>query len=204
VSQVEVLVEDPSAAAALELLLPRILGRIPFVMHPHRGKSDLISKLPGRLRGYVAWLPADWRILVVVDSDHGDCRTLKRTMEDAAARAGLRTRSAGGGGTPWVVVNRIAVEELEAWFFGDWAAVRAAFPRVDANVPRRAPYRDPDRIRGGTWEALERVLQSAGYFQSGLPKIEAARAIASHMNPTVNTSRSFQHVRDALAEFASA
>jgi hypothetical protein len=26
-----------------------------------------------------------------------------------------------------VVVNRLAIEELEAWYFGDWEAVRAAY-----------------------------------------------------------------------------
>lgn len=103
----------------------------------------------------------------------------------------------------YAVVNRLAIEELEAWFFGDWEAVRRAYPRVNPNVPAQARYRQPDAIRGGTWEALERVLQSAGYFASGLRKIEAARAVAAHMEPTRNASPSFQALRVALDEFVS-
>jgi hypothetical protein len=99
------------------------------------------------------------------------------------------------------VVNRIVVEELEAWFFGDWSSVCQAYPRVPATIPQQARYRTPDAIAGGTWEALERVLRNAGYFQSGLRKIEAARAIASHMQPEINTSQSFQIFRRTLLEF---
>ena len=56
-------------------------------------------------------------------------------------------------------MNRIAIEELEAWYFGDWTAVVQAWPRVSANVPAQRGYRDPDAIPGGTWQAFECVLQ---------------------------------------------
>jgi hypothetical protein len=102
-----------------------------------------------------------------------------------------------------MVVTRLAIEELEAWYFGDWEAVRAAYPRLPATIPAQAKYRDPDAIVGGTWEALERILQKAGYFSLGLAKIEAARAIAAHMVPERNTSRSFQILRNALADMAA-
>ncbi len=78
--------------------------------------------------------------------------------------------------------------------------VRAAYPRASASVPRQAKHRHPDRIAGGTWEAFERVMQRAGYFGGGLPKIDAARAIAQHMDPSRNTSPSFCALRDALRE----
>ena len=114
----------------------------------------------------------------------------------------LSTRTRAGG-KPYAVVNRLAIEELEAWYFGDWEAVRAAFPRVDLTIPSKAKYRDPDAIIGGTWEALERIFQNAGYYKTGLRKIEAARSIAEHMDPSRNRSRSFQVLRDALTEMAS-
>ena len=101
------------------------------------------------------------------------------------------------------MINRIAIQELEAWYFGDWDAVRAAYPRVSETVPRRTGYRDPDAIAGGTWEAFERVLQRSGYFAGGLRKIQAARSIAPHVDPVRNTSHSFQVFRDALLELAS-
>jgi hypothetical protein len=96
------------------------------------------------------------------------------------------------------VVNRIAVEELEAWFFGDATAIMQAYPGIPASLPQKAKYREPDAIAGGTWEALERVLQRAGYFKGGLAKIEAARSIARKMDPQQNRSISFRCFRDAL------
>ena len=103
----------------------------------------------------------------------------------------------------FTIVNRIAIEELEAWYFGDWEAVRTAYPRVSQNVSRRARFRNPDAIAGGTWEAFERTLQRHGYFKEGLRKIEAARSIAQYLDPASNTSRSFQVLRDALLEFVN-
>lgn len=199
VSRVEVLVEEPSVEAALRVLLPRLLGNTSFEVYPYQCKDDLLKKLPKRLKGYSAWLPHDWRILVVVDRDDEDCRSLKQRLEQIAARTGLRSRTAADGGD-YQVVNRLAIEELEAWYFGDWSAVRSAYPRVPDTIPRKANYRDPDAIRGGTWEAFERVLQRAGYFRSGLRKIEAARAVAEHWNPDVNRSHSFIVFRDVMRE----
>ena len=101
------------------------------------------------------------------------------------------------------MVNRIVVEELEAWYFGDWEAVRSAFPRVSSTVPNQRRYRHPDAVRGGTWEAFERVLQRHGYFRAGLRKIEAARSIAPKIDPERNSSPSFETFRDALVEAAA-
>ena len=146
-------------------------------------------------------IQSDWLILVVVDRDRDDCLMLKAQLEFEARAAGLATRSSSRSG-PFAAINRIAVEELEAWYFGDWAAVVTAYPRVSTSTPSRAAYRVPDAIAGGTWEAFERIMKQAGYFQTGLPKIEVAQQIAPHMNPVRNTSRSFQVLRDALLEAA--
>jgi hypothetical protein len=101
------------------------------------------------------------------------------------------------------VLNRIAIEELEAWYFGDWTAVREVYPKLPATVPNRAKYRDSDRISGGTWEAFERLCQKAGYFKTGLRKIEAAALIGPRIVPARNRSRSFQVLRDALQEITA-
>lgn len=186
--------------AFLRSLLPRLLPQDrTFEVHPFQGKNDLLGKLEQRLRGYAAWLPADWRIVVVVDRDDDDCHVLKRQLEAIARRAGLRTR-ARAGNAPWQLVNRIAIEELEAWHFGDWAAVCSAFPRASSNVPHRQGFRNPDAIVGGTWEAFERVMQARGYFKSGLLKIEAARAIGANVDPARSTSPSFRAFRDSIVE----
>lgn len=204
VEHVELLVEEPSCEAALRLLLPRILGATSFEVYPHSCKDELLTRLPDRLRGYAAWLPPGWRVVVVVDRDDDDCGDLKAQLETMARTAGLFTRSQPDKRGLFAVVNRLAIEELEAWYFGDWEAVRAAYPRVNANVPMQARYRDPDAIKGGTWEAFERILKAAGYFKTGLRKIEAARAVATHMDPSRNTSTSFRVLHDALVEMIAA
>lgn len=95
--------------AFLRALLPRLLPLDrTFEVNPFQGKSDLLSKLEARLRGYAVWLPDDWRIVVVVDCDNDDCRELKQQLEDRAARTGLRTRTCAGAAR-WQVVNRIAI-----------------------------------------------------------------------------------------------
>lgn len=203
VEHVEVLVEEPSMEAALALLLPKLLASTSFHLHTHQGKLDLLAKLPQKLHGYASWIPASWRIVVIVDRDDEDCDQLKQRLERLAVEAGLATRSTATPPASYMVVNRVAIEELEAWYFGDWEAVRAAYPKAPATIPSKAAYRDSDGIRGGTWEAFERVLQNAGYFAGGLRKIEAARAVAEHMIPGRNTSPSFCALRDALAEMIS-
>ncbi len=193
------LVEEPSMEAFVRALLPRLLpANRGFEVHAFQGKSDLLGKLEKRLRAYARWLPDDWRLVVVVDRDDDDCRMLKRQLETLATRSGLRTRGSSGM-TGWQLVNRIAIEELEAWYFGDWDAVKAAYPRVKQGIAQRQGFREPDAIAGGTWEAFERVMQRHGYFKSGLTKIEAARNIAAHLDPARNRSKSFQAFRSALA-----
>jgi hypothetical protein len=170
-------------------------------VHPFQGKADLMGKLKARLCGYAQWLPKDWRIVVVVDRDDDDCEVLKAQLESMATAAGLVTRSRARDGQ-WQLVNRIAIEELEAWYFGDWPAVCGAYPKVASGIPNQAAYRDTDAIRGGTWEAFERILQKHGYYKSGLLKLEVARSIGALLEPDRCRSRSFAVFRDAIAEAA--
>jgi len=188
----ECFVEEPSAAEAMRNLFPKIVPpEVSFEIHVYNGKPDLIYKLPSRLKGYKGWMPNDFRILVLIDEDRQDCHDLKSQLEQAAGNAGLITKSSAGGKT-FQVLNRIIVEELEAWFFGDIAAVQMAYSRINPHLGSKKPFRKPDEIAGGTWESLERVLQQGGYFPGGLAKIEAAREISKHMEPSRNTSPSFQ------------
>ncbi len=187
-----VFVEEYSMEATLERLLPKLLPEVDFEIRRFQCKDDLLKKLPDRLRGYRRWLPENQRILVLVDRDDDDCRVLKQKLEDMADAAGLLSKTRAGQGRCFQVVNRIAIEELEAWFFGDWQAVQAAFPKLPDAIPHKATFRNPDAILGGTWEALERVFKKHGYFKTGLRKLECARSVAQHMDPLRNTSRSFQ------------
>ena len=128
-----------------------------------------------------------------MDEDRQDCEKLKSKLEAAAIEANLVTKTATRSGRHFQILNRIVVEELEAWFFGDVEALVKAYPRISSTLAEKEKYRDPDAIIGGTWEALERVLQHEGYYLGGLPKIEVARQISQYMNPTRNRSKSFNH-----------
>lgn len=185
---VEIYVEELSAKAALDILVPRIVGgEHTYTVHNFRGKQELLQEVPKRLRAYARWIPADWRIAVLVDEDRQDCHELKAKLMKAAHDAELAER----------VLSRIVIEELEAWFFGDFEALRAVYPKLPATIPSRARFRDPDAIAGGTWEMLDQVLRKAGY-RGGLVKTDTAKKVAAQMDPDRNRSRSFQVFRDGL------
>lgn len=194
---VELLVEEESAASALELLLPQLLpaGSTSSVIR-FQGKPDLLSKLPKRLRGYANIGSSSLRIVVLVDRDDDDCVELKRRLERICKDQGLPSKTTSPN--RFFVANCLAIEELEAWFFGDVPAIVAAYPGVPPTLGAKAAFRDPDRIAGGTAEALERVLKEAGHHQSGLRKSAAAMEIAAHMDVGSNRSRSFQHFAETV------
>lgn len=198
VQHLELLVEERSMKAFLDVLLPRLLPDRTFLVHAFEGKQDLLKNLLPRLQTYEKWLPSDCRLFVMIDQNGGDCRKLKAQLEEAAQESRLVTRTRGVGFS-WQVVNRIVIQELEAWYFGDWEAVCTAYPRLNPGLSRQARYRDPDRIQG-TWEAFEQILRRSGYFKNGLRKIEAAQAVATHFNPARNRSRSFKVFLEAVYE----
>lgn len=186
----------------LETFLPRTAPSLAIRVRSYDGKRNLLGKLESRLRSYNRSLRTDERIMVLVDRDEQDCVLLKQQMEGIASNAGLATRS-NPGPNAWQVVNRIVIKELEAWYFGDWDAVRSAYPKVSANVPKRPAYRDPDAIAGPTFKKLERILRDANYFMDGVSKSDLARDIAIHMDPSRNTSASFRAFNRVICEMVS-
>lgn len=191
---VEVQVEEPSAEEVLKELLPKIIGdKATFRIINYRGKHNLLTKLPVRFRAYAARISSgeDLKLAVLVDCDDDDCHVLKDFLERTAIGAGLTTKAAPASTGDFVVVNRLAIEELEAWFIGDAKAVRAAFPAV-GRFEAKAPFRDPDGVPGGTWQAFHRLLDRHGIYRGFYPKIDAARRIAPHMRVSTNRSPSFQ------------
>lgn len=197
-ASIRILFEEPSARAAGEILVPKILASASIEVQyiQHQCKSELLERIPGLFAGYARILGPKERVIVLVDEDREDCRELKARIEQFAIRAGLHHAKPDARWRRLFV--RIVVEELEAWYFGDWNAVKQAFPKVPGSIPQKSPYRNPDQIRGGTKEAFERILQKAGYYPSGVPRIEVARRVAGKMDPDRNTSPSFQLFRDPL------
>lgn len=188
--ELEVLVEEESAERLFKAHLAEWIGHEKVSVHVRRfqGKPDLLKHLEIRLRGYAKRRTAgdDVRVAVLVDRDEDDCVQLKRKMDGIAYRAGLSGRD---GGQRRVVVNRIAVRELENWFYGDWPAVRAAYKRVPERVP--AAYRNnPDCANVKTSDAFKRVLENAGVTHMSKP--DWAARIGPHMSVDGNLSPSFQ------------
>jgi len=186
-------------STALQNLIPQIIGDVSLKFHVFDGKHNLLRNVESRLRGYAAAFRSwtDAAVVVLVDEDREDCLALKGELESAAAATDLGTVTAPRRGKVHVL-NRIAIEELEAWFFGDPDAVVAAYPKVKRRTFPQAALRDPDSIRGGTWEALERLLNKHDYHLGGLRKVECAAAISAHMDVSRNSSRSFNHFCQGL------
>lgn len=87
--RLEVLVEEPSAEEALKTLLPKIVPGVAFEIIPFNGKSDLLRKLPVRLRDYTYyWAETGLRIVVLLDRDDDDCAELKNRLVEIAREAG--------------------------------------------------------------------------------------------------------------------
>jgi hypothetical protein len=186
-------VEEPSMKEVVDIIAPKIIGDIEFKVIDHGSKMTLLRDLPNRLEGYKKRYLENIRVIVLIDRDQDNCIALKARLEDICANVGFATKSSRDMRGAFTIVNRIVIEELEAWFFGDIPAMTAIFPKVPATLSRRAQYRDPDAIKGGTWETLLRVLNKVGYYRGmeRLPKIDVARRIAAHMSLTENTSASF-------------
>lgn len=193
-------VEEDSMESALQALIPRLLNTHDHKIINHGSKDKLLKTLPARLKGYAAWNAPDLRILILVDRDNDDCRVLKKQLEDMAGAVGLPTKTFPAQDGTFKVVNRIVVEELEAWFFGDVPALAKVYPGIPLSLEKKAGYRDPDAIKGGTWEKLLKVLQEAGHYAPAerLPKGEVARKMAPHLDLAANRSASFQHFHSGL------
>lgn len=195
----EFLVEEPSIECVLINIVPKILNPdISFAVHVFQGKQDLLNKLPNRLRGYRGWIPNDSIIVILIDKDREDCHLLKKQLEDISRSSGLFTKTAPDErNSKFQVINRILIEELESWFFGDVDALSSAFPRIPKHLGTKSSYSNPDSIQN-TASVLEALLKRHGYYPAGMPKIEVASAISSFMVPEHNRSTSFQAFRSGL------
>jgi hypothetical protein len=89
------------------------------------------------------------------------------------------------------VLVRIACQELEAWYFGEPAAIAEAFGDEDLNeIGNKARYRDPDSIQKPSGEIAKLVPQ----FQ----KVSGARRMGLCLSRNGNRSRSFQVMMDGI------
>lgn len=170
-STLVLLLEEPSARALLEGLLPRILStKVEIIYLVFEGKQDLEKNVTRKLRG---WRRPDTVFAILRDQDAGDCRTVKANLAKLVHDSG---RDA---------LVRIACRELEAWVAGDLRAVATAFDSPGlVREANKQKFRDPDSL-GSPVEELRHLV--AGY-----QKIDGARRVGSLLDPGNNSSASFR------------
>lgn len=202
--RLHVLVEGDSEKTLLERWLPRFLPRHAFTLIRHRGKGKLpgdalkaadirregiLDQLPAKLRAYGHALnPETDRVVVLVDLDDDDCSDLKRRLVALLEHCDPRP----------VVLFRIAIEETEAFFLGDPAAIRAAFPQ--AKIQRMKDY-VPDSICGA-WELFQRVVDARSEDKVGWAERMAPYLGTEWRGKEANRSTSFQQLCQGLLRIA--
>lgn len=165
------LVEDYSMRVLLDGLLPRLVPGLEFRCIHHEGKQDLDRSIPKKLR---AWREPGVRFVILRDNDGGDCRSLKARLVSMCNEAG-RSDS----------LVRLACQELEAWYLGDPEGLADAFDDGDLRfIGRKARFRDPDALMHPARELAE--------LAPGFQKISGARAMATRLVESRNTSVSFR------------
>ncbi len=211
----EILVEDLSGKATLDILMPKIIGKqhtcrvicyrgighIPKNLKSHTDVHHriLLDRLPDILRGYGKTYtdnPAKYSTVLVVicDLDEKCLKTFRQLLLDMLneCKPEIETRFC------------IAVEEGEAWFFGDPSAIKKAYPKAKINILNR--YQN-DSICG-TWEHLADAIYPGGssvlvkkpWFVIGKEKSSWAETITPYMNVDINKSPSFCYFRDKIRE----
>jgi hypothetical protein len=199
----EFLVEDQSCGKAMDILAPKMIGaaatykvisykgtaRIPKNLKPKTdpAKRMLLDQLPKLLRGYGKAQP-DSCIVVICDLDARDKAHFLAELESALDSCSPRPRA----------FFCIAVEELEAWYLGDLAAIRSAYPSAKNDVLSRYVQ---DSICG-TWELLADAVYRGGrvalakkdWQAVGIEKSNWATSIAPYMDIEANRSPSFRHL----------
>jgi hypothetical protein len=211
----EILVEDLSGKAALDILIPKIvgdqhtfrvihyrgIGRIPknLTSSTDASKRLLLDQLPRLLRGYgktFAGYSDDYSaaVIVVCDLDDNCLKTFRQELFNVLNSCNPKPETR----------FCIAVEEGEAWLLGDIPATKAAYPNAKDNVLNR--YQS-DTICD-TWELLADAvfsggaseLKKDGWSSVGQEKSTWAERIAPHMGVATNKSPSFRYFRDKIQE----
>lgn len=209
----EFLVEGQSERTALEPLLKKILGEHgsphTWRIHKHRGlgklpsntiakpnprDATLLHNLPAKLRAYgKSNVGREVAVVVLVDlDDRPDCIAFKNEMIELLTSCDPKPK----------VLFRIAMEELEAWYLGDQAAILQVYPRAKIDLMKE--YQQDSSC--GTWEYLAestypgglRALKRQGTIRSLQQKRIWARDITPAMDIERNQSPSFQCFRDGV------
>jgi len=203
---IHVLVEGPSERTLLEEWGERLLGAQRIRVHPHQGKGalpsnlgerprpkrrGLLDQLPAKLRGFArSSQPGTHQVLVLIDADR----------DDPVELAGRISAAATNVAPDLSVAVCVAVEETEAFYLGDLAALRRAFPSADMSKARAY---EPDSVVG-TWELFGEIVRDPGgnkvawaEAMSPVLTIEPARSRSPSFRCLVRTLSRFEPQRPA-------
>jgi hypothetical protein len=210
----EILIEDLSGKTALEILIPKIISTElhTFAIHHYKGvgripkdlksvsearKRILLEQLPRLIQGYgqtFSQYPSDYPavLIVICDIDDRCLMTFRKELLELVDRCNPKPKTQ----------FCIAIEEGEAWYLGDFAAIKAAYPKAKEAVLNS--YIN-DSICG-TWEKLAdavfvggaKKLSKLGWQVIGTEKANWAKNIPPVMDADNNLSPSFCYFRDKL------
>jgi hypothetical protein len=191
------LVEGKSELALLTTWAKRVVVGLDVRVIPHGGKGKLpsdvtappdpkkrglLDQLPAKLRAYGTSLKGNDGVLVLVDADDDDATSLRARL---SALAGVLHFKAC-----------VAVEETEAFYFGDLRALKQAFPNADMELARKF---EPDSVCG-TWERFGQVIGD-----DGGNKVRWAETIAPYLttDPSKTRSPSCKEFLEALVDLSA-
>lgn len=175
------LLEEPSASALLESLLPRLLADdIRVRLIPFEGKQDLERQLERKIRGYQN---PHARFVIMRDQDsHPDCTQVKQRLVEMCRAAGKADQC----------LVRIACKELETFYLADLDAVEQALQLKGlASRQRSRKFRTPDRLSNPSGEL--KSLTGHRY-----QKVAGSRAIGKHLHLENERSPSFRNLIGAI------
>jgi hypothetical protein len=210
---IEILVEDLSGKTALDILVPKIIGKEDtFRVHHYKGigripknlknasdpaKRILLTNLPKLLKGYgktFQGYPATYKaaVVLVCDLDNRNIETFRRELNTILSQCNPKPETR----------FCLAIEEGEAWFLGDVSAIKSVYPQADDVV--LGSYIN-DSICG-TWEKLadaiyhggSKALSKQGWQAVGAEKSRWAENISPRMDVEKNASPSFRSFRDTV------
>ncbi len=180
------LLEERSAQAMLESLLPRVLcAEVGFRLVPFEGKQDLERQLTRKIRGYQN---PHARFLVLRDQDSfPNCVDLQSRLLALCQASGRQE----------ACLVRLACTELEAFYLADLQAVEQALEvKGLASQQQSNKFRAPDRLGSPSQEL--RTLTRNRY-----EKVAGSRAIGRHLRLDNDRSSSFHHLLTGIRRLES-
>lgn len=215
----EILVEDRSGKAALEIIIPKILNeQHTFKIHSYKGigrippglekssdpkKRILLDRLPRLIQGFgktFSSYPPDYSaaLIVICDLDRRCLKDFRKELFDCVGRCQVKL----------TICFCIAIEEGEAWYLGDIKAIKTAYPKAKDAI-LNAYVNDEicdtwEKLADALYKGGSKSLSKQGYQAIGKEKTAWAMNISLHLDVENNQSPSFCYFRDKLRMLSSA